>query len=214
VRKPTTLTAVVTLAFASSGCLTEWGRELSTGAVYGLTTPEATQRIGALASSASTAAGESVREEILGKKTDLAATRLIQTAGNSVDAELASLTPQIRSMVRLSIDEALGKETQAEITALREQILGAPARADVNALLDSASPHVAQVLKDAVSGAVAPVEVDIHQANAEASTEAAKWRPIAMAFALGCGLLLVAIVLAVILIRSHQKTLAALVAPC
>lgn len=200
---------------ACSPTFTSWGHAATAGAVEELTGDAGTQALSALASSAAKAATDSARDELLGQVTRDDIVRLEVAAGDGARAQLerlitVRLQERIRQTLRLSIDEALGARTRAEVDALREELAGDPLRLDVEALIDEAAPHLAQAVQAAVAGAVMPLQTDVAKAQAAADLEAAKWRPIAIGFAVGAGLLLVCLVLAITLIRSHQKTIVAL----
>ena len=203
--------ALLVACLAGCSPFTEWGHQAAAGAVDEITSADTTKRISALAAEAAKSASDSARESLLAEATDLAVARIVASAGAATDAQVTLLGAHVRTMLRASIDEALGGKTKAGVAALREQLAGAPLRADVDALIDAAAPHLAQAVQQAVAGALVAVQADLAKAKAEGDSEAAKWRPIAIAFAIGAGFLLVGLVLAVFLIRGHQRTIAALV---
>ena len=206
----------VILVCLCTGCaptLSGWGRATAAGALDEFTGDAGTQAIAATYASAAKAAADSARDELLGSATDAAIAKLISSAGAGarvqVDALLTDmLQKRIRQTVRLSIDEALGGRTRSEVEDLREDLVGPPLRADVDALIDAAAPHLAQALQNAIAGSLVPLQTDVATAKAAADAEAATWKPIAIAFAIGAAFLLVGLVLAVLLIRGHQRTIA------
>jgi hypothetical protein len=203
--------AAVLLACAACVDFSGIGHRTAAGAVDEVTTDASADRLAELAAKVSAAAAAGA----LGDASDLAVDRLVAAAGESARREIDAmitvrLQAKLRETVRLSLDEALGRATQREVDAIREELVGPPLRADLDALIDAAAPHLADALQKAVSASITPVEAQVAQAKTEADQEAAKWRPIAIAFACGAGLLIVCLVLAVVLIRGHVKTIGAL----
>jgi hypothetical protein len=209
----------VALLLSLTGCSSYYaasGRSAAQGALDDLTGPDAGARYAAVATEATRAA----RDELLGPVTRADATALVHAAGQQAQVEvsgvvgaageaaalhLAAITRAESRELRLTIDEALGGATLRDVAALREDLAGAPLRADVDALVDSAAPHLAAAITTVLSKVVVPVQ-------AAADAEAGKWRPIAVAFAVGCGLLLLCLGFAGWLIRGHQATIRALAA--
>lgn len=210
---------VFAAALLSTGCSSYYaasGHTAAAGALDELTTPDAGARYAALAAQAAGAA----RNELLGPRTTAAATELVRTVGDAAQIEVSTAVDtagqaaeehlsailrseqgELRQTVRLVIDEALSEKTLKEIAALREELAGAPLQADADAL----APHLASAITTALGKVVLPVQ-------AAADAEAARWRPIAVAFAVGCGLLLLCLGFAGWLIRGHQQTIKALAA--
>jgi len=192
------------------------GQQAATGAVAGVTSDDSKTKLSSLASTAASAA----RDEALGPNTDAALQKLladldtrIQTLltnmGATTQGQLngiitAQLREQIRTLVRQTIDEALGAVTLQEADALREELFGAPLQKNLDALIDSATPHISQVVQQAVQSSVTPLK-------SEADAEAAKWEPIAIGFAIGAALLVVCLVVLLYALRSHKQVVAMLV---
>jgi hypothetical protein len=192
--------------------LTNLGHEVGAGAVQAVTDDATKARLADMAQSATQAA----RDEALGPTT-LAKLHVLtlqtgqdlrlQLAQTTSELDLTPLREQVRQAVRIEVDEALGPLTLQRVGALREELVGAPLRSDVAQLLDESSPRLTAIVRDAVTAAevaaVAPIKAD-------ADREAAKWRPIAVTFAVGTGLLLVCLVVAVIVLRTHRRAIRAL----
>ena len=206
-----------------TGCASYYtasGRAAAEGALDDLTGPDAGARYAAVAAETTRAAGAAARSELLGLETQVAATALIKTVGDTAKSEVAGVVraagggaraellkerTDLLKTVRLALDEALSKETLREVAALREELAGAPLQDDLDAIVDSAAPHLAVAVTTALGKVVLPVQ-------AAADAEAAEWRPVAIAFAVGCGLLVVCLGFAGWLIRGHQQTIRALAA--
>lgn len=209
-------------ALACAGCTgyyADSGRAAAAGALADLTSPAAEAKYAAIAAGAAKSAAGAAREELLGAETADAAAALVratgaalrlevagvaETAGDGVRSELGRV--DLRPIVRLTIDEALGERTLLDVDALRERLVGAPLRADLSAAIDSAAPHLAAAVAAAAGKVVLPVQ-------AAATEEAARWKPIAVGFAVGCGLLLACLVFAGWLVREHQQTIRSIARP-
>jgi hypothetical protein len=213
----------VALLLTMTGCSAYYaasGHAAAQGALDDLAGPDAGARYAAVAAEATRAA----RDELLGTETRADAIALVHAAGQRAQVEAAAVVgaageaaalhlsavtraeaSELRQAVRLVIDEALNDRTLKEVAALREELAGAPLQANLNAAVDSAAPHLAAAITQALSGVAAPV-------RAAADAEAARWKPIAVAFAAGCGLLLLCLGFAAWLIRGHQQTIRALAA--
>ena len=211
--------AAAIAAILSVGCsptFSSWGHAAAAGAVDELTGDAGAAKLAELSAEVAGAAAASAREEILGDASDALVAKLVASAGAQARAELEAilterLQARIRQTLRLEIDEALGATTRGELAALREEVAGTPLQADMDALIDAAAPHLAQAVQQAVAGAVITLQSEVEKAKVESELEAKQWRPIAIGFAVGSGLLLVVLVLAMAAIRGHQKTIAALV---
>jgi hypothetical protein len=196
------------LAILCAGCgsyYTTSGHAAAQGALDDLTSPDAGARYAAVASEATRAAAVTAREELIGPATRADATALVKAAGGELRVQLNASGKVLRDELLRSVHGALGAKTLKDVAALREELAGAPLQADVDALVDSAAPHLAAAITTALSKVVVPVQ-------AAADAEAARWKPIAVAFAIGCGLLLACLGFAGWLIRGHQRTIRALAA--
>ena len=217
---------VLALALLPTGCGTYYtasARDAAQGALDTLAGPAADARYAQTATAVVQAAGSAARTELLGPATGAALTALttgegtalraevthtVQAAGTAARAELARTfateAVQLRTALRLVLDEALGPATQREVATLRETLAGAPLQHDLDAVIDSATPHLTAAVTAAVGGVVLPVQ-------AAADAEATRWRPIAVAFAVGCALLLLCLGFAAWIIREHQRTIRTMV---
>lgn len=221
------LTLVVLLP-ALAGCgaaITNASRSAATGALGA-----AQERVPALAASAAASAASAARDQVLGAVTDEDVRTLVATADAQFTEDAETLVKQlaatlqtrvretVTSTLRLSIDEALGARSQAEVDALRERLVGAPLQQDVNALIDAAQPHLAKALQAAVMPLAtqlsAQVTTDLHTAlvdanklKADADAAAAHWKPIAIALAISVVAFAAALGFAVMLVRKHTRTI-------
>ena len=218
--------ALIILGFVGcQGCAPYFvavGKDASSGAVDGLTTPDAEKKLAALTAAATKAArdealGPATKEEVLSllRSIDPELQTVIahsgKTAGGQVEALLGpTLQARMKKVVRASIDEALGPATQAEVSALREELLGVPLQKDLDEAIDSASPHLAQAVAQAVTASLVPVQADIGKIQQSADAEAGKWKPVAIGFGIGTALLLACVALLGWVVRGHHKTIQAM----
>jgi hypothetical protein len=194
----------VALGLALVGCggyFTDAGRSSAIGAVQGATDDASRKLIDQAAVQAAAAA----RDEALGPATEAALQKLIAGAGESVRVQIlsivtAQLQNQMRRLVRVVIDEAFGPVTLAELDAARERVVGASLQADMDAIVGAEIPKVVVAFQTSMLTALAPLQ---HAADAEA----AKWRPIAIAFAVGAVFLFVALVFTWHVLQTHRKLL-------
>ena len=203
---------VLLLALEVCGCgsyFTSVGHNAATGALDAVTSDDAKKKLAGLTTDATKAA----REEALGSTTDAELQKLVSDTGASARAQLNdlitdALREKIRQTIRMAIDEALGKYTLKEADAFREELVGLPLQRDLDALIDAAAPHLASATKQAVDQALrGAVQTTVTPLKADVDAEAAKWRPVAIGFAIGCGCLVVCLIFAVILIRGHKRLL-------
>jgi hypothetical protein len=190
-----------------TGCgayYTASGHAVAAGALDDLTSPAADAKYAEAATITTRAAAVAARTELLGPETNAASAALVKSIGAAAQTEVSGVIraagDSARTQLRLVMDEALGAAALKEIAALREQLVGAPLQNDLNTTIDSAAPHLTAAVSQALTKITLPVQ-------AAADAEANKWRPIATAFAVGCGLLFVCLGFAGWLIREHQKTI-------
>jgi hypothetical protein len=204
--------AAAALALLAAGCggyYTASAHAAAEGALDDLTSPAANVRYAQTVATVAQAA----RAEFLDPQTSTALTALVKDEGIVLRAEVASTVQtagaaaraELARTLRLTVDEALDETTLQEIAALREELAGAPLRADIDAVIDSATPHLATAVAQATARAVLPVQ-------SAADAEASKWRPIAVAFAVGCALLCACLGFAGWVLREHQRTIRELTA--
>jgi len=214
---------VVALALLCCGCGSLFngvGQNTAAGAITAATDADSQKKIDNVVTEATKAA----RDEALGPNTDAALQKLIadtdvklqaivtetgKSAQGQLDGMTASLQQRVQKTIRLTIDEALGATTIAEADALREELVGTPLQKDVDALIDSAAPHINQVVQQAVQQAV---QTSIAPIKTTADAEAAKWEPIAIGFAVGAALLIVCCVILVHVLRAHRQVIDKLMA--
>jgi hypothetical protein len=217
------LLVVILFGCGCGSYFTGIGQNAAAGAVNGATSNDATNKLSGL----TTAATKAARDEALGPTTDADLKKLIADldpelqkvitdTGTTTRAQLNTLITQalqekVQKALRLSIDEALGAKTMTEANALREELVGPPLQKDLDAIIDSVAPHLAQAVQQAVQSSLAPLQTDVTSIKSQADLEAAKWKPIAIGFGVGTGILLICLVLAVYVVRSHHQVIQTLV---
>jgi F0F1-type ATP synthase membrane subunit c/vacuolar-type H+-ATPase subunit K len=197
---------VVLLCTGCASYFTGMGQNAATGAVNGITSDDSKKKLDGLASAATKAA----RDEALGPTTDADGQKLITDWGAALRGQLNTLITKelqdkLRETIRQAIDEALGKRTLKDVDALREELVGPPFQKDLDDAIDSAKPHLSSAVQDALQTSLGTIKVDLSNVQTQADQEAAKWKPIAIGFAIGTGFLLLCLIFAVILIRGHRK---------
>jgi hypothetical protein len=212
---PVARLALLLLILACCGCgsyFTGVGQSVGAGIVSGATSDDAKKKLSGLTADAVKAA----RDEALGPKTDaelrklIADTdvelqKLVADTGAATRAQVnevltRTLQERLRQTIRLTIDEAFGPTTLREAGVLREELVGPPLQRDVDALIDAAAPHLAKAVQQAVQVSITPLKTS-------ADEEAAKWKPIAIAFAVGTGFLLICFAFGVYVIQGHRKVI-------
>lgn len=199
----------ISILVTLSGCgsyFTNMGHNAANGALDAVTSDDAKKKLAGLTTDATKAA----RDEALGPDTDAKLQKLITDAGLTTRQQLEqlitdALQERIRKTVRIAVDEVGSPMTLKEADALREELLGAPLQKDINDLIDAAAPHLAAAVQQSVQSSLQPIKTEESAIKTAADAEAAKWKPIAIGFAVGSGFLLVCLILAVILIRGHRK---------
>jgi hypothetical protein len=199
---------VVLLCTGCAPYFTGMGQNAATGAVNGLTTDDSKKKLDGLVTDAT----KSARDEALGPNTDAAGRKLIDDWGTELRAQInaiitAELQAKLKKLVRDAIDEALGGKTLTDADTLRERLVGPPLQKDLDDLIDAASPHLAAAVTQAVQSSLAPINKDVQAVQTSVDAEAAKWKPIAIAFAIGCALLLVCLVFAYLMLRHHRQVI-------
>jgi hypothetical protein len=163
------------------------------GAVAALTAPAATKALDNLAAGAASSAVAAARDTALGDATR----KDFVTLSSALRAEL--LTTRDELLDPAAVSAALAPV----VDDLRERALGAPLRADVDALIDEATPRLAAAVSTAVAKSLAPVRADV-------ATTAEHYKNVALALAGGAALLLLALAFAVWELRRHRRVLAVL----
>jgi hypothetical protein len=198
---------VLFLALLFCGCspyFTGVGHDLTAGAMQEATSTASKKALTELTVSAM----QGARNEALGTTTQADLKALTSGLGDDIRAQLnglitAELTTQLRQLIRTLIDEALGVTTLQEVGALREELVGTALQQDIDAIITSEVPKLTQSLQHNIKVSLAPIETT-------ADNDLAKWKPIAIGFAIGSGLLLICMVIGLVLVlRSHQKVLEA-----
>ncbi len=194
------------------GCgsyFTGWGHDAASGALGAVTSQEAEQKLNAL----TTGAVKAARDEALGPATDADLQKLVRNMGTATRAQLdemvqevtATLQAKLREMLRGAIDEALGATTLKRVGGLREELAGSPLQRDLDALIDSASPHLTKAVQEAVQASIAPIKIEVSTLKTDADAEVAKWKPLAIGFAVGCGCLVICLIFGAFTLRSHRQ---------
>ena len=210
---------VLLLALGLCGCgstyFTGLGHDAAQGALNAVTSDAAKKQLSGL----STAATKAARDEALGPTTDAELQKLVLSTGKTTRAQVdelvaglitEALQAKLKQTVRQAIDEAFGKTTLKEAAALREELVGTPLQQDLDHLIDAAAPRLAKAVQQAVQASVAPLTKDANQLKTEADQEAAKWRPVAIGFAVGAGILLICLIFSAFVILNHRRVIEAL----
>jgi hypothetical protein len=198
---------ILLLMTGCAGPLTNLGKDVATGITNSITSDAGSTELSTL----TTELVASARNEALGPETKAQIQVLLAGAGDTANAEiqaiLAPLKGQLQAIIRGAIDEALDEKTMEEVGALREQIVGAPLRNDLQLAVNGLTPQIDQAVQSAINASVAPLK-------ATADAEATKWKPIALGFAIGSGFLFIGLILGLIMFiiheRSHAKVIEAL----
>jgi hypothetical protein len=198
----------VLLVLVCQGCANyaqEMGHDAAVSAIAAASEPASRAKLGGLAASVV----GSARDEALGPETsrriqamvdalgvDLRA-QLIATRDALLDdvlrAELRPLGDELEALVRNIVDEALGPDTIARAGRLREEFVGAPLRADVDALGVTMR---------------AQLQTSIAAVRADADADIARYRTVAIWLAVGMGALFVMLGFMGHVLRTHRKMLA------
>lgn len=168
---------------ACSPSVSKLAQSATNGAVSSVTSPESQVKIDKLLTSAVAAA----RDEALSPVTS---DRLKQI----VDLLLADIHKQIVALVRDAIDEATGPVSEAAIADLREQLVGAPLRKQVDDMIDQAGPHIATA-----------IQLSLQPIKADADAEASKWKMVAIVSGCSGIVLIFALAMTVHVLRTHKK---------
>jgi hypothetical protein len=188
------------------------GHDAASGALGVVTSDDAKKRLSNLASEATKAA----RDEALGPDTDAKLQALIKNLGLTTRTELdslitASFREQIRLLIRMAIDEALNQQSLQRLGTFREELVGTPLQMDIDALIDSATPHLTQAVQSALQTAVQQtIQTSVVPLENTADKEAAKWKPIIIAFAISSFFLVVCLIFSAHTIMSHRKVIESL----
>lgn len=183
------------LSMLACGCgsyFTNAGHDLTAGAMQEATSDTSKHKLTEL----TTSAVRGARDEALGSTTDADLRKLVASLG-------ASLQIQLKVIVAQVLDELLGTNAKNKIAGLREELVGAPLRADLDSLIAEEVPKLTLQLETSIKAPIAPIVKEVDQ-------EAMKWKPIAIGFGVGGGCLLSCLVVALFIIRSHHKMLVAL----
>jgi len=203
--------AIVTLAVSNAGCapyVHDLSQTSASGYVDGFTSRESTDKLDALAASATAAA----RNKALGPATKADLQALVTAMGATLREQLVLtrddlLDKALRVEIAKLRAELLGPETRKLVLALvdevREGLAGAPLRADVDALLVESTPKIAALVTEAVKAALAPVKAD-------ADAEASKYKTVAIGLGAGGAVMLLALGVSLFELRRHRNLLAAL----
>ena len=135
------------------------------------------------------------RDEALGPATNAEIQTIVRDTG-------ATARRQLADAVRDSLADALGSETEARIGVLREQLVGAPLRADIDTLIEQETPRLEAAIQGALTRSLAPMRA-----------EEERWRPVAVGLGVGASCLFLAVVALAIERRRHVKTIAKLTLP-
>lgn len=192
-----------------SGCggyLTNWGTDLSKGVTNELVSDAGAAELSALTKDLVSSA----RNEALGPETNQQIQTLLTNAGKTTDAETEKLLVVFREQLRLSvreaIDEALNEQTLQEVGAVREQVAGAPLRADLELAISGMKPQLDQVVQSTIDTSIMSLQKAKDQEAIAVHADLVKWKPIAIAFVIGSIFLLIGLILGIILFIYHEKS--------
>lgn len=207
------LSILITLCCGCGSYFTNMGHNAANGALDAVTSDDAKKKLAGLTTEATKAA----RDEALGPDTDAKLQKLITDAGVTTRAQLEqlitdALQERIRKTVRIAVDEVGSPKTLSDADTLRERLVGAPLQKDLNDLIDAAAPHLAAAVQQSVQSSLQPIKAEESSIKTAADAEAAKWKPIAIGFAVGSGFLVVCLVFAYLLLRHHRQVIETLVA--
>lgn len=196
------IACMIVLTCGCSPYFTGVGHDLTMGAMDEVTSPSSKKHLTELAITAVRGA----RNEALGPTTQDELRQVVVVLGDSLREQLNTiitqeLRAQVKQLVRMVVDELLGTNTLAKVGALREELVGQPLQHDLDALIAAEVPKLTLQIQQSTAPIVK-----------EADQELAKWKPIAIAFAVGSGFLLVGLVFAFFIIHSHHKTIGTLIA--
>lgn len=167
--------------------LSGWGHSAAQGA------------LAELSSDAGISAIAAARDVALGATTDAELQALVGDTAVTTRQQLDAAEHELQARLRDSLADALGPATEAHVGALREELVGAPLRADLDVLIAQETPKLAAAIAQSVQASLAPVRA-----------EEAKWRTAAVGIAVGAGCLLVVVVFLAFERRRHHRELAAL----
>ena len=211
-------TAVLCLVL--TGCspiLSNAGQAVATGAIQGATSQASRAELRAAETEILTA----TRDETLSPETErkvqalvdtlLVDMRLQLTATRDVLLGDAKLTQEVAALR----DTLLGASSRAELEALVrgavDEALSTKTQGEVDALLDSAEPHLEMVLAGVIEGITPELEGMLKSTSSAAEKELASLRSYFLWAVAGIGCLLalvLAIIVALIVMRSEHKKLA------
>jgi hypothetical protein len=191
----------LTLSCGCGSYFTEAGHDLTVGAMQEATSDASKKKLTELA----TSAVQGARNEALGSTTQADIDKLVVSIGDSVRAQLntlitAQLQAELRQLVVVIVNDLLGANTLHKADELREELVGAPLQKDIDALIAIEVPKITIAIEHSIQTPLAPIVNTVDQ-------EAAKWKPIAVGFAVGSGCLLLCLVFALLIIRSHHNTI-------
>jgi hypothetical protein len=195
---------IVVLLFLCScgGTFTNAGHDAAQGVVQDITSADSEKKLQALVDQLV----NSAREDLLGPKTDAEIQALIKSAGVTTRSALEDLISKylrerLTRLVRTVMDEALGTTTIGEVDTLREHLVGQPLQDDLDKLVAHEVPNIQNAVHTAIQNELGPLKTDVASLKTQADSEAAKWKPVAIGFAVGTLLLLVCVILVIREIR-------------
>lgn len=193
------LVLAVKLSCFACGCNGGVGapvRDATSTAVLTLDSPASKQELDDAAKSLATSATDAARDEALSDATTAKLRALLRQLIADLHAELsrilADLQAQAPKIVRDSVDESLNAQTLSELAAAREELVGAPLRADLDALVDEAAAKIRA--KELI-------------AESDAGKLAEKWKMIAAGFSLTAIFLLGAVLFMLHELKAHRADL-------
>jgi hypothetical protein len=195
------------LIVLSCGCApyyTEVGHDITVGAMAEATSTASKKQLTELVVTAT----QGARDEALGQTTKEDIDNLVVSFGDSIRAQLNTLVTtelrtELRELVRVIVNELLGTNTMNKIGILREELVGAPFQRDIDAVIAAEVPKITAAIQTGIQIPLTPI-------LNEADQEAAKWKPIAIGFAVGSGFLCLCLIFAYSIIRGHRQIITTL----
>jgi len=209
-------TAVLCLVL--TGCspiLSNAGQAVATGAIQGATSQASRAELRAAETEILTAA----RDETLSPETErkvqalvdtlLVDMRLQLTATRDVLLGDAKLTQEVAALR----DTLLGASSRAELEALVrgavDEALSTKTQGEVDALLDSAEPHLEMLVAEVIEGVTPELQASLKSTTAAAATDLASLKGYFVWVVAGLGgllvLVLAIIVALIVMMRAHRK---------
>jgi len=200
------------------GCspiLTNVGNSLATGAVEGLTSPASQSELASEERRLIAAArDEGLSPETAAKLQALIDTLLVDmrsqlTATRDVLLGDAKLTREVAALRDTLLGSAASSELNALVRSAVDEALSAKSQGEVDALLDSAEPHLEMLVTEVIEGVTPELQASLKSTTAAAATDLASLKGYFVWVVTGLGgllvLVLAIIVALIVMMRAHRK---------